>query len=79
MEMAEFGGYDPVIAIVLDRLTDQVFGDMITVTFSRVEQVNAQFLAPTQHAIDFDGAEVTSPFAAELPGSNAYDRYDHVG
>ncbi|CDN44658.1 hypothetical protein BN871_FG_00140 [Paenibacillus sp. P22] len=74
--MAELRRDDPVLASPpADVVSDESFRQMVSVTFGRVDQVDAELGALVQNRVDLALREIHAPFPAELPGADADDRH----
>src|SRR5439155_22634535 len=74
--MAELAGHDPPRAVVAGHIIpDQPFGQVITVTLSRVHQVDAQLRPLIKNGIRLSLRIIMAPLPAQLPRADPNDRH----
>nr|WP_320178372.1 hypothetical protein [Roseovarius pacificus] len=75
VSMTEFRGQKPMVPVGGDRLPHQPLGHAIPVALSRINQIDSCFPADIHDFIHFILAVLLTPLTAELPCSQADNRY----
>lgn len=77
--MPELCSHDPLAPISFDCIPDKRFRGVVAVTFSGVDQINAEVAGLVENTIDCWLSEADTPLSAVLPGANANNRYAKIG
>jgi len=74
--MAELGRHQPARPVAARQIiADQPFGQVVTVTFGGVDEIDTAFRRRIEDGVSLGLREIAPPLAAKLPRADANDRH----
>ena len=70
--VAELGGKNPLFAVLANRVSNELLGEVISVAFGGINEIDAKRSAAVKQPIHVILGELLSPLAPKLPCANAY-------